>query len=117
MGCHLSTSAMIQDDQVGPAEIDHAQPLPENRVMALPLVESSQSVAIDAFGRCGPGDASFSPDYGYTQNCFNHDLCVRQLKTLPGLWPPWFTFSDEGPCGDEFAKAIQDYTWADDCTF
>ena len=67
------------------------------------------------FGRCGPGSSSPGPKYGYTQDCFNHDLCVRELENQDE-WQSPYTWSELGPCGDEFAKAVRDFVAASDCT-
>lgn len=66
----------------------------------------------DSLGRCGPGDDPPGPKFGYTQDCFNHDLCVRQNNL--GSTP--YGFSPVGPCGNEYFWASDDIVWASNCT-
>ncbi|MBK8815760.1 MAG: hypothetical protein IPN42_09765 [Methylococcaceae bacterium] len=59
-------------------------------------------------GRCGVGCVQSEPQLRkrqYTQQCFNHDLCVGQFGTTLGF------------CSDEFTAASDDYLNAPNCSF
>ncbi len=59
-------------------------------------------------GRCGVGCVQSEPQVRkrqYTQQCFNHDLCVGHFGTTLGF------------CSDEFTAASDDYLNAPNCSF
>ena len=61
--------------------------------------------ATACFGRCGKGCNAQQPArvQRFTQDCFNHDFCAKQL----GI--------DDVSCTDEFIAAADDFFYAPDC--
>ncbi len=57
------------------------------------------------FGRCGVGCNRLQPArmQRFTQDCFNHDFCARDLG------------SEHPACADEFEAAADDFFYATDC--
>jgi len=56
----------------------------------------------ECVGRCGPGCTTL-PGNVYTQDCFNHDMCVREL----GLVHPF--------CNHMFMQCVEDFLYGPDC--
>ena len=67
--------------------------------------------ANQCLGRCGRGCQGDGPTNSatvqrFTQDCFNHDVCLLRTDEPNGLG---------GQCGDEFRLAIDDYLLGTDC--
>ncbi|MBU5612669.1 Lcl domain-containing protein [Geomonas azotofigens] len=77
-----------------------------DRVCSETVVVGEESTG--CLGRCGPGcnDSIFSWNIQerYTQECLNHDLCVRATDKNSAPW------NGGGPCEDEFNDAEEGYT-------
>jgi hypothetical protein len=74
-------------------------------VVKKPRLSQCYEQATACFGRCGKGCNRLQPArmQRFTQDCFNHDLCVRDL-------------GDDAPaCADEFYAAADDFFYATDC--
>lgn len=54
-------------------------------------------------GRCGPQGFPIL-QYGYTQDCLDHDICVTETEGS--------VFPTDANCGDEFNEAIGDYLFS-----
>lgn len=55
----------------------------------------------DCYGRCG---ADCGSGHVYSQDCLDHDICVRNGHSLASFW-----------CDDEFSDCVDDTTFAPNC--
>ncbi len=67
-------------------------------------ITSGDPLATDCPGRCGSG--CFSVPF-YTQDCFDHDLCLMHHPGPGGL----ANIDPTGSCGDELIEALDDFAF------